>query len=93
MQPGKTPEIKIWTEHIDSQVRILFRDNGIGVPAEYHGRIFKMFERLVPQDRYEGTGIGLAIVAKAVERMCGKVGLESVPGGGSTFWIQLPAAK
>jgi len=93
VQPGKTPEIKIWTEHIDSQVRILFRDNGIGVPAEYHGRIFKMFERLVPQDRYEGTGIGLAIVAKAVERMCGKVGLESVPGGGSTFWIQLPAAK
>jgi signal transduction histidine kinase len=52
-----------------------------------------MFERVHPQLPYEGTGVGLAIVRKAVERMGGKFGLESEPGQGSKFWIELPAVK
>ena len=52
-----------------------------------------MFERVHPDLNYEGTGVGLAIVRKAVERMGGKFGVESKPGSGSKFWIQLPAVK
>jgi signal transduction histidine kinase len=65
-------------------------DNGIGIAPEHQGRIFEMFNRL--QDQYEGTGIGLTIVRKAVERMGGQVGLESTPGEGTRFWIQLKSA-
>jgi len=70
-------------------VRLWFEDNGIGIRREVQERIFLMFQRLNPPGDYEGTGIGLTIVRKAVERMGGKVGVLSHPGQGSQFWIEL----
>lgn len=72
-------------------IRLWVEDNGIGIKPEYHERIFRMFERLHNTDAYPGTGIGLAIVQKAVERMGGRVGVESAAGIGSRFWVELPA--
>jgi signal transduction histidine kinase len=72
-------------------VRIIFADNGIGIDLHHQERIFAPFERLHSQS-YEGTGIGLSIVRKAVERMHGKVGVISDGKNGSQFWIELPAA-
>jgi len=73
-------------------VRLWIEDNGIGIAPEYHERIFRMFERLHPVDAYPGTGIGLAIVRKGLERMGGRVGVESTGHDGSRFWLDLPAA-
>jgi PAS domain S-box-containing protein len=73
-------------------VRLWFEDNGIGIRKELYERIFLMFQRLNPDPEYEGTGIGLTIVRKAVERMGGEVGVESAPGKGSRFWIELREA-
>jgi signal transduction histidine kinase len=89
---GTTPHIRIWTEPVDATVRLSFQDNGIGIAAEHRSRLFKMFERIHPDQTFEGTGIGLAIVKKAVERMGGGVGVESGLDNGSRFWIQLPRA-
>lgn len=88
--PGRNPLVHIWTEEVDRHhVRLLVRDNGIGIPKEWQARIFGMFERMHPASHYDGTGIGLTIVRKAAERMGGLVGVDSEPGKGSTFWIQL----
>jgi len=87
--PGTVPRIKISTEPIDGQVRICFQDNGIGIEPANVNRIFNIFERVHSSQEYEGTGIGLAIVRKNVERMQGSVGVQSEPGYGSRFWIQL----
>ena len=73
-------------------VRLWFEDNGIGIPKEAQQRIFGMFQRLNPTQDFEGTGIGLTIVRKAVERMGGQSGVESAPGVGSRFWIELKGA-
>lgn len=88
--PGRQPRIKIWNEIRDNQVRLWFEDNGIGIPKEAQKRIFGMFERVHGETVYPGTGIGLTIVRKAVERMGGSAGVESEPGQGSRFWLQLP---
>ena len=71
-------------------VRIVVSDNGIGIGEDYQGQVFRVFQRLHPPSAYEGTGIGLAIVKKAVLAMGGDVRLESTPGEGSTFLIELP---
>jgi len=89
--PGTKPEIRIWAEARNGRVRVCFQDNGVGVPKEYQARIFDMFQRL--DRRYEGTGIGLAIVRKAAERMAGQVGVDSQPGKGSCFWLELARAS
>jgi signal transduction histidine kinase len=68
-------------------VRIWFEDKGIGIEQQYHDKIWQMFQQL--NKSYEGTGIGLALVHKVVDRMGGKVGVESEPGQGSRFWIEL----
>jgi signal transduction histidine kinase len=72
-------------------VRVSFSDNGIGVPEKSREKIFQIFQRL--HTNYEGTGIGLAIVKKAAQRMGGTVGVESENGTGSTFWLELDRAK
>ena len=88
--PGVVPQVRIWAEGREGTVRVWIQDNGIGIEPEYWGRIFRVFERLHRADEYTGTGIGLAIVQKAVERMGGTVGVESKPGEGSRFWLELP---
>lgn len=67
-------------------------DNGIGIAPEHHERVFRVFERLHGVESYPGTGIGLAIVRKGLDRMGGRVGVESQLGQGSQFWIALPNA-
>jgi PAS domain S-box-containing protein len=89
VEPGTVPEVTILVEDRGSWVRIAVRDNGIGIAPEHQERIFRMLERLHGQESYPGTGIGLAIVRKGVSRMKGRTGVESVPGSGSTFWIEL----
>jgi signal transduction histidine kinase len=86
----RSPQIRIWPENLNERaLRLWFQDNGIGIPVEQHERIFRIFERL-QQDKWDqSTGIGLAIVEKAVRRMEGEVGLESTPGNGSRFWVEL----
>jgi signal transduction histidine kinase len=90
---GTVPRITIRTESFEGQVRVGFQDNGIGIAPPDLQRIFSLFERVHPTQHYEGTGLGLAIVRKAVERMGGRVGVESALGQGSRFWIQLPLAE
>jgi PAS domain S-box-containing protein len=130
VQPGQTPEVRVWAESVQSpksnaqsqqaeagaarpatrntahesapstlnpqsstlnhSVRIWFEDQGIGIEKQYHDKIWQMFQQL--NKSYEGTGIGLALVRKVVDRMSGKVGVESEPGHGSRFWIELKRA-
>lgn len=71
-------------------VRFWFEDNGIGIAPEHQSRVFDMFQRLSKD--YEGTGVGLAVVRKAASRMGGRVGVESEPGKGSRFWLELKKA-
>ena len=89
VSPGVKPQVKVWAERRASHVRLFVKDNGIGIEADQHDKIFSIFQQ-VSKD-FEGTGIGLAIVKKAVERMGGKVGLESELDRGSTFWIEILA--
>src|ERR1041385_7094367 len=89
--PGVTPRVQVWTEKSGEDVRLVIRDNGIGIDAAHQNRLFKMFERVHPNLPYEGTGVGLAIVRKAVSRMGGEVGMSSDGVNGTTFWVRLPA--
>jgi PAS domain S-box-containing protein len=87
--PGTEPAIDIFSEPSGKWVRIIVADNGIGIAVEHLGRIWKPFERLHSKSQYAGTGVGLAIVARAAERMGGRAGVESQAGQGSRFWIEL----
>jgi signal transduction histidine kinase len=87
---GTKPRLSISAEtEEDDSIRVWFKDNGIGIAPENHERIFRLLERIHPATAYEGTGIGLTIVRKAIERMGAQVGFESELGKGSNFWIQL----
>ncbi len=88
VEKGKRPEIRIYQEDKGEKVRICVEDNGIGVPEEHRERIFNLFERLHGEEIYPGTGVGLAIVKKAVDIMGGKCGVDSSEYG-SIFWIEL----
>ena len=93
MLPGVVPKVTVRSELLAEDVRLWFEDNGIGISAADKERIFSLFGRLNSVEEFEGTGIGLAIVRKAVERMGGKFGVESEPGQGSRFWIQLKKSE
>ncbi len=93
VNPGQSPHVRISAEAAGPSVRLLVQDNGIGIDPKYRDRIFKIFERLNASDVYPGTGVGLAIVKKAVERMKGHIGLKSELGQGSCFWIELSRAR
>ena len=84
------PALHVPCSPFERVVRLWIEDNGIGIAPADQERIFTIFERV--HCDYEGTGIGLAIVRKAVERMGGKAGVVSAPGRGSKFWLQLPPA-
>jgi signal transduction histidine kinase len=89
VREGMLPEILIWSERRQGKIRVWFEDNGVGIDPAHHERIFEIFGQVYPAGRYSGTGIGLAIVRKAVQRMNGNVGVESELGGGSRFWVDL----
>ncbi|HUK01387.1 MAG TPA: ATP-binding protein [Steroidobacteraceae bacterium] len=88
--PGVHPEVAISAERREQLARVWIADNGIGIAPAHHERIFTVFERLHGSAAYPGTGIGLAIVRKAMERMHGHAGVDSAVGSGSRFWIELP---
>jgi signal transduction histidine kinase len=90
VSPDRKPQVRIWSETTDHQVRFWFEDNGIGIEKNSQERIFGIFQRIHDEKTYPGTGIGLPIVRKAVGRMGGTVGVESEPDRGSRFWLQLP---
>jgi signal transduction histidine kinase len=99
VEPGKQARVRLWTEPLPKasegeknvRVRINIEDNGIGIAPNDQERIWGIFIRLHPE-HYGGTGIGLAIVRKAVERMGGLTGVDSTPGQGSRFWLEIPSA-
>ncbi len=84
------PQVTISAEVLDERLRLSLSDNGIGFDMQYHDRIFAMFQRLHRPDEYPGTGIGLAIARKAIERMGGRLWAQSRPDEGATFYIELP---
>lgn len=86
---GEIPRVRVRAEEREGIVRLWVEDNGIGIAPEYHARIFGVFERLNRMEDYPGTGMGLAIVARAAERMGGRFGVDSEKARGSRFWIDL----
>lgn len=86
------PVIEIGARRDQGRCRLWIRDNGIGVEMAYKDKIFEIFRRLHTYSEYPGNGVGLALVKKAMERMDGKVWVESEPGRGATFFLDLPAA-
>lgn len=90
---GASPRVRLHTEKKGDMVRIWVDDEGIGIPEQYRSKLFGMFQRLPAQHKYEGTGIGLTIVRRAVERMGGTVGMEPNQPKGSRFWIELKGAE
>lgn len=101
--PGSSPQIQIWAEQVElspeiesevaqSWTRLWIEDCGIGIAPHHQERIFGAFERLHGVEAYSGTGIGLAIVKRGIERLGGRIGVESKINQGSRFWIELPIA-
>jgi signal transduction histidine kinase len=90
VEPGTKARVTVRSESIGkNRVRIWIEDQGIGIPERHRDKLFGMFQRMPSKTNFEGTGIGLAIVRKAAERMRGKVGMEPNQPRGSRFWIEL----
>lgn len=88
--PDRKPEIRVTAVRRDGGWAISIADNGIGIEEEYWDKVFVVFQRLHSLSRYDGTGIGLAICRKIVERHGGRISVVSAPGEGSTFTFTLP---
>jgi signal transduction histidine kinase len=89
---GKTPLIRIWSEERGPNVRLWIEDKGLGIAKDEQEKIFHMFTQLNDPAKFGGTGVGLAIVKKAMDLMHGTVGVESTDDSGSRFWLDLPKA-
>lgn len=89
----RAPKVEITGERNADHVTFCVRDNGIGLDMQYRDQIFEVFRRLHGREKYAGTGIGLAICKKIIERLGGRIWVESTPGEGSAFLFTLPAAK
>jgi signal transduction histidine kinase len=92
-RPDRPPRVRVRGEDGRGRVRLWVEDNGIGIEPQHRERIFRAFERLHGVQQYPGTGIGLAIVQKGATRLGGQAGVESEPGVGSRFWVELAAAE
>ncbi|MDZ7719063.1 MAG: PAS domain S-box protein [Balneolaceae bacterium] len=84
-----TPQINVRAEELDTHWKFSFEDNGIGINPEFKDTIFQIFQRLHTRDQYSGTGIGLAIAKKIIERHGGEIWVESEEGEGSTFYFTI----
>ena len=92
-KPGVTPQVKVAARPTSSGLEISVTDNGIGFEEKYLDRIFTIFQRLHGRLEYEGTGVGLAVCRRIVERHRGRISARSVPGQGSAFLIALPVRQ
>lgn len=91
--PDRPPAIEVLATEAGGYWSFTISDNGIGIPERYHETIFGLFKRLHANSEYAGTGIGLAICRRIVERYGGKIWVESSPGKGSTFFFTIPGAR
>jgi signal transduction histidine kinase len=89
---GDTPRVDVSARRDDDEWRFAVRDNGIGIDPQYFDRVFTVFQRLHARQEYDGSGIGLSICKRIVQRHGGRIWIESQPGTGSTFFFTLPGA-
>jgi light-regulated signal transduction histidine kinase (bacteriophytochrome) len=89
----RRPRVRVEAAQDESLWRFRLQDNGIGIDARYHNRLFDIFQRLHGREEYPGTGIGLAICKRIVERHGGRIWLESEPGHGTSFFFSLPTSE
>lgn len=87
---SQPPIVEIQCTLEDEMHHLIVKDNGIGIPKDYHEHVFEIFKRLHNREKYQGTGIGLAICRKIITRLGGRIELESEPGKGSAFHCFIP---